>query len=180
VDDMAHGSERIKGIVDGLRRFARRDDGLLIDMVDINTLVQSVERLVHNEVHKTADLGLDLAPGIPSFLGNAQKIEQVLVNLLVNAAQAMPDDRRGTVTVRTRRDDAFVVIEVADDGKGMNEKTASQIFDPFFTTKRARGGTGLGLPIAHRIVEEHHGTIHVTSETGVGTTFVVRIPHTRP
>lgn len=177
VDDMAHGSERIKGIVDGLRNFARKDEGLLIDTVDVNTLIEASARLVHNEVHKHAEIALDLDPGIPSFQGNAQKIEQVLVNLLVNAGQAMPDERRGTVTVRTRVEDGrTVVIEVEDDGRGMSEKTLRQIFDPFFTTKRVKGGTGLGLAIAYRIVEEHGGTIGVVSTPEVGTTFTIRIP----
>ncbi len=176
VDDMAHGSERIRGIVEGLRNFARKDEGLLVDRVDVNTLIQAASRLVANEIHKHADIVMDLDPGIPTFEGNAQKIEQVIVNLLVNAAQAMPDDRRGTVSVRTGASDDAVVIEVKDDGRGMNEKTLRQIFDPFFTTKRAKGGTGLGLPIAYRIVEEHGGTISVNSTPGVGTVFTVSIP----
>ncbi|MBN1435345.1 hypothetical protein JW921_11330, partial [Candidatus Fermentibacterales bacterium] len=177
VDDMAHGSERIKGIVEGLKGFARRDEGLLIDRVDLNTIVEAGTRLVHNEVHKHADISLELQPDLPVFTGNSQKIEQVLVNLLVNAGQAMSDDRRGSIAVRTYSADKDVVMEVEDDGKGMNEKTMKQIFDPFFTTKRARGGTGLGLPIAYRIVEEHGGTISVSSSPGEGTRFVIRIPH---
>jgi len=176
IDDMAHGSERIKAIVEGLKRFARRDEGLLIDKVDVNTAIEACTRLVHNEVHKTADLALDLDPNIPAFVGNSHKIEQVLVNLIVNAAQAMPDDRRGLITVRSRHEGDYVIVQVEDNGKGMNEKTIKQIFDPFFTTKRAKGGTGLGLAIAYRILEEHNGTISVKSEPGAGTTFTIRIP----
>lgn len=176
VDDMAHGSERIKGIVEGLRRFARRDEGLLIDTVDVNTVIEAATRLVQNEVGKHAEIKLDLQPGLPTFTGNSQKIEQVLINLMVNASQAMPDDRKGTIDVRSRAEDGYVVVEVRDSGKGMSEKTLKQIFDPFFTTKRASGGTGLGLPIAYRIVEEHGGTIAVTSQLGIGSTFQVRFP----
>jgi signal transduction histidine kinase len=176
VDDMAHGSERIKGIVEGLKRFARRDEGLLVDQVDVNTLIEACSRLVHNQVHKRAELILELDKDVPEFTGNAQKIEQILVNLIVNASHAMADDVRGKITVRTYREDDFAVIEVEDDGKGMNEKTLKQIFDPFFTTKRAKGGTGLGLAISYRIVEEHSGTINVTSKPGEGTKFVIRIP----
>ncbi len=176
VDDMAHGSERIKGIVESLRRFARRDEGLLIDTVEVNTVIEATTRLVHNEVSKHAEIKLALDANIPTFAGNSQKIEQVLVNLIVNASQAMPDDRKGTIWVRSRTEDGYVVIEVADDGKGMAEKTVKQIFDPFFTTKRATGGTGLGLPIAYRIVEEHGGAITVTSQLGAGSTFVIRLP----
>jgi len=176
VDDMGHGSQRIKGIVEGLKRFARRDEGLLIDTVDVNTLIEAGARLVHNEVHKRADIKLELAPDVPAFTGNSQKIEQVLINLLVNASHAMPDDRKGLITVSTRTEDASIVIRVKDNGQGMNEKTLKQIFDPFFTTKRAKGGTGLGLAIAYRIIEEHRGKISVTSKPGVGTTFEIRIP----
>lgn len=176
VNDMAHGSERIKGIVESLRRFVRRDEGQQVDKVDVNTLIEACSRLVHNEVSKRADLELALEPDLPSFTGNSQKIEQVLVNLIVNAAQAMPDDDKGRITVRSRLENEHVVFEVEDNGKGMTEKTQKQIFDPFFTTKRARGGTGLGLAIAYRIIEEHGGTISVSSEFGKGTKFVVCIP----
>lgn len=179
VDDMAHGSERIKGIVEGLRGFARKDEGLLVDRVDVNTLIEASTRLVHNEVHKRADMELELSEDIPTFTGNSQKIEQVMINLLVNAGQAMSDDEKGLITVRTKYETpGVIVIDISDNGKGMNEKTAKQIFDPFFTTKRARGGTGLGLAIAYRIIEEHGGTISVVSKQGEGTTFTIRIPAT--
>jgi signal transduction histidine kinase len=180
VDDMAHGSERIKVIVEGLRNFARRDEGLLVDKVDINTLIEAAARLVHQEVHKRADVRLELGEGLPTFTGNSQKIEQVLINLLVNAGQAMPDDRKGLVTVRTRIEDKNIVVEIEDNGQGMNEKVLKQIFDPFFTTKRAKGGTGLGLSISYKIIEEHGGKISAASKPGVGTTFTIRIPHSQP
>ncbi len=176
VDDMAHGSERIKAIVEGLRTFTRKDEGLLVDKVDINTLIETSARLVHNEVHKNADIELDLSPGVPTFSGNSQKIEQVLINLIVNASQAIPDDRRGLIKVATNYDNERITVLVEDNGKGMNESTVNQIFNPFFTTKRAKGGTGLGLAIAYRIVEEHNGKVQVKSKPGVGTTFIIRIP----
>jgi signal transduction histidine kinase len=178
VDDMAHGSERIKGIVEGLRGFARKDDGLLVDNVDINTLIEAVQRLVQNEVHKHGEIQLDLSGEVKLFPGNSQKIEQVLVNLIVNAAQAIPDDTKGLITVRSLMDGETVVVEIEDNGRGMDEKTQKQIFDPFFTTKRAKGGTGLGLAICYRILEEHKGSISVTSKLGVGTKFTIRIPVT--
>ena len=177
IDDMNHGSERIKGIVDGLRNFARRDEGLLVDTVDINTLIEASTRLVYNEVHKHADIKLELTPNLPTFTGNAQKIEQVLVNLLVNAGQAMRDGVKGVIALRTRTDhNNDIILEVIDNGVGMNQKTLKQIFDPFFTTKRAKGGTGLGLAIAYRIIDEHNGNITVTSKPMVGTKFTIRIP----
>ena len=176
VEDMAHGSERIKNIVEGLRTFARKDEGLLVDTVDMNTMIEASARLVHNEVHKHAEIKLELTENLPTFIGNSQKIEQVLVNLLVNAGQAMSDDKRGLITVRTRAEGSSIIVEIEDDGQGMSEKTLKQIFDPFFTTKRARGGTGLGLAIAYRIIEEHRGHMSVTSELGRGTTITITIP----
>jgi signal transduction histidine kinase len=163
-------------IVEGLKRFARRDEGLLIDSVDVNTILDAARRLVHNEVHKFADIELDLASDLPSLTGNSQKIEQVLVNLLINAAQAIPEGRRGLIRAVTRSEGGTLVIEVADNGKGMAERTVKRIFEPFFTTRRANGGTGLGLAIAYRIIEEHGGSIAVTSKLDVGTTFRISLP----
>lgn len=176
VDDMAHGSERIKGIVEGLRTFVRKDEGLLVDTVDINTLIEASTRLVHKEVHKYADIELDLTGDLPTFTGNAQKIEQVMINLIVNASEAMREDVKGLVTVRTRLEGNTIIVDVKDNGVGMNQQTIKQIFDPFFTTKRAKGGTGLGLAIAYRIIEEHGGNVSVQSKAGAGTTFTIRIP----
>ena len=176
VKDMEHGSERIKGIVEGLKRFARRDEGLLIDTVDVNTIIDESTRLVHNQIHKYADIKTDLARDIPTFNGNSQKIEQVIINLLINAGQAMPEGKKGLVEVVTRREGNDIIIDVKDNGKGMSEQTIKHIFEPFFTTRRATGGTGLGLSIAYRIIEEHGGHISVSSKMGIGTTFTIRIP----
>ncbi len=176
VNDMANGSERIKRIVESLKGFARKDDGQLVDQVDINNVIEESSRLVHSQVHKFADIILDLGTDIPVFKGNAQKMEQVLINLVINASQAMPEDKRGEIQVSSKRDGEWVVIEVTDNGSGMGEATVKNIFDPFFTTKRARGGTGLGLSIAFRIMEEHGGSIQVSSTLGQGTTFTIRLP----
>jgi len=176
VQDMSNGSERIKRIVESLKSFARKDEGLLIDKVDINNVIEESARLVHNQVHKFADISLDLDKDIPIFTGNAQKLEQVLINLVINASQAMPDDRRGEIRILSRRDGDLVEVLVSDNGSGMSEATMKNIFDPFFTTKRARGGTGLGLSIAFRIMEEHGGRISVSSRLGEGTTFTLRLP----
>ncbi|MCK4547278.1 MAG: ATP-binding protein, partial [Candidatus Eisenbacteria sp.] len=111
--------------------------------------------------------------------GNAQKIEQVLINLVINASQAMSEDRSGIITLSTHADGEYVTIVVEDNGTGMSDRTMNSIFDPFFTTKRAKGGTGLGLSIAYRIVEEHGGAMSVSSKLGVGTTFTIKIPHGR-
>ena len=102
-------------------------------------------------------------------------MQQVLLNLFMNAIQAMENGGELTAVLSTTAD-REARIDVKDTGPGIAPEHREQIFDPFFTTKRARGGTGLGLPIAYRIIEEHGGTIGVKSEPGVGTTFTVRIP----
>jgi len=174
VDDMANGSERIKRIVKDLKGFARKDEGLLIDKVDINNVIAESTRLVHNQVHNYAEIELELGNNIPIFQGNAQKIEQIIINLIINASQAMPEDKRGLIKVLTYIEKNEIVVKVKDNGKGMSEGTLNKIFDPFFTTKRAKGGTGLGLSIAYRIIEEHKGTISASSKLGEGTTFTIR------
>jgi signal transduction histidine kinase len=108
-------------------------------------------------------------------MGNAQKLQQVILNMLINASQAI-DKPRGTLKVTTRLDGKEVQVRVKDNGKGIDEKTIGQIFDPFFTTKRNQGGTGLGLSIAYGIIKEHKGRIGVVSEVGVGTTFCIYLP----
>lgn len=175
IDDMVGGSDRIKGIVEGLRKFARRDEGLLNENVNINVITEACLRLADNQVRRTADVKVNLAPGLPAIVGNSQKLQQVIVNILINASQAM-EKPRGTIHVTSSFDDKEVLLQIKDDGKGIDEKTLGQIFDPFYTTKRHRGGTGLGLSIAYGIVKEHKGRIEVESRVGMGTTFSIHIP----
>lgn len=175
IDDMVGGSDRIKGIVEGLRKFARRDEGLLNENVNINIITEACLRLADNQVRRTADVKVNFAPDLPTVVGNSQKLQQVIVNILINASQAV-EKSRGTIHVATSFDNKEVVLQIKDDGKGIEEKTLGQIFDPFYTTKRHHGGTGLGLSIAYGIVKEHRGTIEVESRVGMGTTFSIHIP----
>jgi polar amino acid transport system substrate-binding protein len=114
---------------------------------------------------------------LPKVLGNAQKIEQVLLNLLQNACQSLQDRREGiSVGTRYDRDRHLVIIEITDQGEGMPEEVLSRAMEPFFTTKRGSGGTGLGLSISARIVEEHGGTLKFRSQPGKGTVASVCFP----
>jgi PAS domain S-box-containing protein len=166
INDMVEGANRIKGIVEGLRKFGKRDDGFLNEMVDVNRVAESCLRLVDNQIRRNALVTVNLAADLPKIMGNAQKLQQVILNILINASQAM-DKPRGKIRVSTFLEGKEVAIRLKDNGKGMNEKTIGQIFDPFFTTKRHQGGTGLGLSIAYGIVKEHKGRIEVVSEVGV-------------
>ena len=176
LEDMAQGTNRIKTIVDGLRKFAKRDDGVLIDDVDLNEIIQSCLRLVSNQIGRKAKVKLDLDEHLPKIKGNSQRLEQVVVNILINASQAI-EKKMGNILITTscleRKEN---LLKITDDGKGIDEKTMKQIFDPFFTTKRHQGGTGLGLSIAYGIIKEHKGRIEVESKSGLGTIFSIYIP----
>ena len=111
---------------------------------------------------------------LPEINGDASQLHQVLVNLVVNAIQAMPAG--GTLTVSTRRDDPDVILTVEDTGSGMDDQVLRQIFIPFFTTKQVGQGTGLGLSVVHGIVTSHGGTVQVRSQIGHGSCFEVRLP----
>jgi signal transduction histidine kinase len=175
IDDMVQGANRIKGIVDGLRKLAKKDEGLLNEMVNLNTITEACLRLADNQIRRTADVKVDLDPDLPAIVGNSQKLQQVIVNILINASQAV-DKARGTIHVVSQFNDGEVVLRVRDNGKGMDERTMKQMFDPFFTTKRHQGGTGLGLSIAYGIIKEHKGRIDVLSKEGAGTTFCIFLP----
>ncbi len=179
LEDMAQGANRIKTIVEGLRKFAKRDDGVLNDEVDINEIIQSCLRLVSNQIGRKAKVSLELGADLPKVKGNFQRLEQVVVNILINASQAI-DKKMGAIVIRTAHleKEGEILLRISDDGKGIDEKTMKQIFDPFFTTKRNQGGTGLGLSIAYGIIKEHKGRIEVESKVGAGTAFSIHIPIT--
>ena len=120
-----------------------------------------------------ADLDLQLRE-IQKINCSRHQINQVLVNLLVNAGQAI--ETHGTITVTSRQDYDQIYLTVSDTGRGMNEETRKRIFDPFFTTKKLGEGTGLGLSISYGIIKKHGGEISVESEPGKGTTFTVSLP----
>ena len=177
LEDMAQGTNRIKTIVEGLRKFAKRDDGVLNDEVDLNEIIQNCLRLVANQIGRKAKVKLEMTGDIPKVKGNFQRLEQVVVNILINASQAI-EKKMGSIVISTvfLEKDKENLLKIRDDGKGIDGKALKQIFDPFFTTKRNQGGTGLGLSIAYGIIKEHKGRIEVESTLGAGTTFSIYIP----
>lgn len=166
------GAERVKRIVQDLKDFARIDENRFVDG-DLNQLIQSTINIVRNEIKYVADLELHLGE-VPQIRCIPQQINQVITNLLVNAAQAM--DTRGRITITTRQEGDKVLLEVRDTGCGMTEEVRVKIFEPFFTTKDVGKGTGLGLAICYDIIQKHQGEIEVESKPGTGTVFKVWLP----
>ena len=180
MDDMVNGALRIKLIVEDMKKFARKSDEKLVDSVSLNQVVESSIRLAHNQVKRKASIVTELDEEIPLTRANPLGIEQILINMIINAADAIKDGEKGTIWISTSYDEEAeaIVLSVRDNGIGMDKATMKQVFNPFFTTKRGHGGTGLGLSISYRIVKEHDGEIEVESTPGSGTTFKIIIPVT--
>ncbi|MGZ5968040.1 MAG: hybrid sensor histidine kinase/response regulator [Polyangiales bacterium] len=171
------GSERVRRIVQDLKTFSRADDDSR-ERVDLKSVVVSSLDLAMNEIRHRARLVRDLRDA-PRVDANAGKLGQVVVNLLVNAAQAIPEgavDKHEIRVVTRTDDDGHAVLEVADTGPGMPPEIRRRIFDPFYTTKPVGEGTGLGLTICHGIVTALGGSIEVESMVGAGSTFRVTLP----
>jgi signal transduction histidine kinase len=177
LEDMRNGAARIGGIVRDLRTFARRDEGRLDESVDLNEAVRASLRLLRNTL-KRFKVEEDLDPSLPHLKGNLIQLEEVVVNTVLNAAQALGEKPDGAIRLRTRAEDRGrrIRLSIQDNGPGIAPEVRDRIFDPFFTTKHRSGGTGLGLSITYGVVQQHHGEIHVDTEVGAGTTFHYLLP----
>ena len=143
--------------------------------VDLNLVVEDGLYFLQSRCAKAGiELARSLSPDLPGIVGDPAQLKQVLVNLVVNAMQAMPEG--GKLKVETRAANAQVWFNVEDTGIGMSEELTKQIFVPFFTTKEVGQGTGLGLPVVHGIVTSHGGSIKLESRAGHGTRFEVQLP----
>lgn len=182
LSDIVDAARRVRSIVADLKDFARQGPSNLDERVDINASVRRAAGLVGNLIKKsTRDFALDLAPDLPPVPGNSQRIEQVLVNLLVNACQALTDPGEAVrVATRFDADAGRVRIRVTDTGPGIPEDLLQRIKDPFFTTKRDQGGTGLGLAISERIVQDHGGRLDLAPAAPRGTTATITLPTAPP
>jgi len=175
------GIDRVTTIVQAMKRFSH-PGGQDKRAVDINKAVQSTLTVSHNEWKYVADGVTDLASDLPPVICLPGDLNQVLLNIIINAAHAIADKVAGTgdkgrITVTTRLEDDKVVIAIADTGTGVPDDVREKIFDPFFTTKEVGKGTGQGLAIAYDIVvNKHGGTLTFDSEVGKGSTFFIRLP----
>jgi two-component system, NtrC family, sensor kinase len=172
LDESEEGLSRVKKIVQDLKDFSRVDHAAWQD-ADLNAGLDSTLNVVMNEVKYKAEVRKNYG-ALPPVHCIAAQLNQVFMNLIVNAAHAIPE--RGTISLATRVEGDWVCVEVADTGTGMTDEVKRRIFEPFFTTKPVGKGTGLGLSLSFSIVQKHGGRIEVDSELGVGTRFRVWIP----
>lgn len=170
--DTLYGLEQIAELVVGLKDFARLDRAMS-EQVDLNDCIRSALVIARNGIKDKAETHLQLGE-LPRIPCAPSQINQVLLNLLNNAAQAI--DGFGHIMVKTWAEDSAVFISVQDSGRGMSAEVQARVFDPFFTTKPVGEGTGLGLSISYKIIQDHGGQIRVASQPGRGTRFLIRLP----
>jgi two-component system NtrC family sensor kinase len=170
-------AERAIDIVENLLSFARKHEPKR-SYVSINDSITSTAQLRAYDLNlDNVKVTLDLDPNLPMTMADFRQLQQVFLNLITNAEQALREaDGKGAITVTTRRHDNAIQIDITDDGPGIPTARLGRIFEPFYTTKDVGKGTGLGLSICHGIVEEHSGRIRVESTEGTGTTFTIEIP----
>ncbi len=165
---------RASGIVNSLLNFARVSESDFRE-INLNSLMMETVSLIEHQLSKAkVNVKLDLDPSLPSTFGNGGKLQQVFMNLFLNAKDAMPSG--GMLRVRTTLEDSFLVVEFEDSGVGISRDDIKKIYDPFFTTKEIGKGTGLGLSVSYGIIQEHSGRISVESAPDKGTRFTLHLP----
>jgi signal transduction histidine kinase len=178
LEKIAKQTFRASEIVNSLLNFSRTSPTDFVEL-DLNRVVRETATLVEHQFEKVGvRIHLDLFRDLPAIRGNSGKLQQVFLNLFINARDAMPAG--GSLTVRTWADGASAHVEIADTGQGIAQEHLARIYDPFFTTKAPKKGTGLGLSITYGIVQEHNGLIEVESTMGEGTRFRLEFPITAP
>ena len=171
----AHGIDKISEIVLNLKNFSRLDRAKVSEF-SVQEGLESTLVLAHNLMKERVRVEKEF-DAVPAITCSPSQINQVFLNILSNAVQAMPEDRQGVVTLRTSRlDEEHICVEIQDDGSGIPADVLPKIFDPFYTTKEIGKGTGMGLSISYKIIEEHGGRIEVSTEPGVGTVFSIVLP----
>jgi PAS domain S-box-containing protein len=176
LEDSMHGGNRVKSIVRDLQTFSRRDE-TSTHRVDVNEVVSNAVKMGWHKIKSRARLVQNLSASATLNV-DSSRLGQVVLNLLVNAAQAIPEGsaNANTIWLKTLERDGTVVIEVKDTGSGISDEDMDRIFDPFFTTKPVGEGTGLGLSICKNLIEEMGGSLHIESEVGEGTRVEVTLP----
>ena len=173
-----NGSDRIMQIVEDLKNFVRKDVSEAKQSVDINAVLKSAISLILNMIKKSTDhFSVEYNRDLPSLIGNFQRLEQVFVNLIQNACQALKDPKKG-IFVSTSCDEEMkhIIVKIQDEGVGIPSENLSQITDPFFSTRQDLGGVGLGLSISSKIVEDHGGKMIFNTKNGRVITVEIILP----
>lgn len=171
-EELEHSSARISDLIKAIKEYSYMDQGPMQE-VDIERGLETTLTIMNHKLKRGITVVRDYAPNLPKVMSSGSELNQVWTNLIDNAADAMKNS--GKLTIRTARENDFVLVEIADDGAGIPPEALSRIFDPFFTTKGVGEGTGLGLDVVSRIIKNVGGHISVTSVPG-DTRFQVRIP----
>ncbi|MGA1840058.1 MAG: ATP-binding protein [bacterium] len=168
-------TKRCKSIIENLLKFTRQEK-VRFGPIEINNVVQDAIAIVDHQLGiNQIRLEKELATDLPEIMGNANQIQQVLMNILINAQQAM-EGRPGLVKIKTFANNGHITVKISDNGPGIPEEFLTKLFEPFFTTKPVGKGTGLGLSVSYGIIRDHGGDILVESEPGKGATFVIKFP----
>ena len=178
ITDMDMAAKRVETIVSRLKDFSRKSSIIDKSEMSVNDAVQNTLRLAQSTLKKSkVEVRLDLSDAIPLIKGHLQSIEQIILNLVINAIEAIDHDH-GAISINTDYDEKNkqVILTVCDNGSGMTAEVLEKIFDPFFTKKQTQGGTGLGLSVTYSLVKVHEGEITCHSEKGSGAKFTVTLP----
>jgi two-component system, NtrC family, sensor kinase len=174
IKKIEYHAERVKKVTHRLLGFARRMEPT-VEHVMVNQVLEECVGFLENEArYRNITIQKELAADLPAISSDPSQLQQVFLNIINNAIDAMGKD--GIITLRTAHQESQVIIKISDTGPGMTKETIEKIFDPFFTTKEVGKGTGLGLSISYSIIEKLGGTIYVDSKLGKGTTFTIRLP----
>ncbi len=172
IRETMEGAGRVTKIVQDLKRFARPSEEEL-KLSNINECIKSTLNIVWNEIKYKAAVNKEFG-NVPAAKCNPQQLNQVFMNILINAADSI--DEKGVITIKSWQENSFVFVSISDTGCGISENNLTKVFDPFFTTKTVGKGTGLGMSISYDIIKKHNGKFKVESKVGKGTTFTLSLP----
>ncbi len=178
ISGISEGAERIKKIVQSLKDFARQDTTGLSQPVQVKNIMESSITILSHLIKKTTDeFRTEFQDNLPMIKGNSQQLEQVIINLISNACQAL-EDKSQSITLSTsyKPESNHIEITVCDTGKGISPEHIKQVAEPFFTTRKSSGGTGLGLSISSNIISKHGGKLGFDSSKGKGTRVTITLP----
>ena len=178
LSEIGANSDRIRRIVQNLKHMSRQDSGELSENVDIQQVLEATVMIMHNQIQKFTDVcTLEVPDGLPAVWGNSQQLEQVFINVLLNALQALPERSKGVrIGAVFDADSGQLSVTIKDQGCGISDRDLGRLTEPFFTTRTDAGGTGLGLSISRSIIERHGGSMDFESRLGSGTTVSIHIP----